>query len=64
MRGDQTLFARSDWILEAWRVVDPVIAQWEDVMPPRYPNYPSGSWGPEAANDLVRRNGREWLEAE
>lgn len=64
MRGDQTLFARSDWILEAWRVVDPVIAQWEDVMPPSYPNYAAGSWGPEAADELVRRNGREWLEAE
>ncbi|MGI9038337.1 MAG: glucose-6-phosphate dehydrogenase, partial [Gemmatimonadota bacterium] len=64
MRGDQTLFARSDWILEAWRVVDPVIAQWENVRPPSYPNYAAGSWGPEAANELIRRDGREWLESD
>ncbi len=25
IRGDQTLFARSDWIYEAWSIVDPVI---------------------------------------
>jgi glucose-6-phosphate 1-dehydrogenase len=64
MRGDQTLFARSDWILEAWRVVDPVIAQWENVQPPSYPNYAAGSWGPESANELIRRDGRQWRESD
>ena len=29
MQGDQTLFARSDWIYEAWSLVDPVMTYWE-----------------------------------
>ena len=29
MKGDQTLFARSDEVLESWRIIDPVISYWE-----------------------------------
>jgi Glucose-6-phosphate dehydrogenase, C-terminal domain len=30
-------------------------------LPPRdFPNYASGSWGPEQAHELLRRDGREW----
>ncbi len=62
MKGDQTLFARADWIDRAWRIVDPLIARWEAASPPtpEFPNYPAGSWGPAAADELLRRDGREW----
>jgi glucose-6-phosphate 1-dehydrogenase len=62
MKGDQTLFARADWIDRAWRIVDPLIARWEAASPatPEFPNYPAGSWGPAAAEELLRRDGREW----
>lgn len=60
MQGDQTLFARADWINEAWRTVDPIVQHWENEPPGDFPNYAAGSWGPEAAEDLMRRDGRAW----
>ena len=60
MKGDPTLFARSDWIREAWRIVDPLIARWEREDARTVSEYPAGSWGPPAADALLRRDGREW----
>src|SRR5919106_2308433 len=54
MQGDQTLFPRSDWIYKAWSIVDPIIQQWEATPPQDLPNYAAGSWGPAAANALLR----------
>jgi glucose-6-phosphate 1-dehydrogenase len=28
--------------------------------PPDFPNYEAGSWGPEAADALLERDGRRW----
>lgn len=61
MQGDPTLFARSDWIRQAWQIVDPLIRHWESRPPEDFPNYGAGSWGPAAAADLIHRDGREWL---
>jgi glucose-6-phosphate 1-dehydrogenase len=52
MRGDQTLFAREDSVLEAWRVVDPVLGP----CTPLYP-YEPGTWGPPEANSLMDHDG-------
>lgn len=60
MQGDQTLFARSDWIRQSWAVVDPILEYWEDSPREDLPNYQAGSWGPEAAAELLARDGREW----
>ena len=60
MQGDQTLFARSDWIYEAWSLVDPVMTYWEAQGARDLPFYPAGTWGPEAAEALVARDGRAW----
>ena len=30
-------------------------------MRPAFPNYASGTWGPSGADELMRRDGREWL---
>jgi len=60
MQGDQRLFARADWIYEAWSIVDPLIAHWDEAAAPDFPNYEAGSWGPEAADELLRRDGRGW----
>ncbi|MDA8270562.1 MAG: glucose-6-phosphate dehydrogenase [Actinomycetota bacterium] len=47
--GDYSLFTREDVIEETWRVLQPLVSQ------PRAPlPYPSGSWGPPQANDLLR----------
>lgn len=60
MQGDQTLFARSDWIYEGWSIVDPILQHWEGHTAPELAIYPAGSWGPEAAEALLARDGRVW----
>ena len=62
MQGDQTLFARADWIDKAWRIVDPVVEQWESSPPARFPNYAAGTAGPPKATELLAREGRRWRE--
>ena len=61
MSGDATLFARRDEVEEAWAFIDPIEEAWhakKDV--PELFFYPAGSWGPEAADDLLARDGRAW----
>ena len=60
MQGNQTLFARSDWLYEAWSIVDPVIKHWETKAPQDLPLYAAGTWGPKAAQELLARDGRAW----
>ena len=59
MLGDATLFTRSDEIEEQWALVDAIVAFWQRDHP-SFPNYPAGTWGPPAADDLVHRDGRSW----
>ena len=42
MAGDPTLFARQDYVEEAWRIVDPVLKQETPVYP-----YEPKTWGPK-----------------
>lgn len=58
--GDASLFTRADEVEEAWAIVDPIIAAWAEQPPPPFPNYEAGTWGPEAAEDLLAREGRRW----
>jgi glucose-6-phosphate 1-dehydrogenase len=57
--GDATLFTRTDEVEEQWKLVDAVVAAWQRDRP-SFPNYQAGTWGPKAAEDLMRRDGREW----
>ncbi len=55
MAGDATLFAREDYVEEAWRIVDPVIK----ANTPVY-EYEPGTWGPaEAQQRIVPPDGWE-----
>jgi glucose-6-phosphate 1-dehydrogenase len=58
MLGDATLFARSDEIEQAWEIVAPLQDHWASGGRPGA--YPSGSWGPASADELIRRDGRRW----
>jgi glucose-6-phosphate 1-dehydrogenase len=57
--GDATLFTRTDEVTEQWKLVDAIVAAWQRDRP-AFPNYAAGTWGPAAAEQLVRRDGREW----
>jgi glucose-6-phosphate 1-dehydrogenase len=48
MKGETFRFAREDWVEEAWRIVDPVLAAGA---PPI--EYDPGTWGPHEAAGLV-----------
>ena len=60
MLGDPTLFARADEVSAAWRFVSPILEEWSKGPPSSFPNYPAGTWGPQAATDLIDRDGRAW----
>jgi glucose-6-phosphate 1-dehydrogenase len=58
--GDASLFTRADEVEQAWSIVDPIIATWAEDPAPDFPSYEAGTWGPEAADDLLAREGRRW----
>ncbi|HEY2600371.1 MAG TPA: glucose-6-phosphate dehydrogenase [Thermoleophilaceae bacterium] len=53
MQGDSRRFTRQDGVQEAWRVMQPLLEHPPPVLP-----YTKGSWGPDAANDLLAGHGR------
>jgi glucose-6-phosphate 1-dehydrogenase len=61
LEGDATLHMRADQVEAAWAVVEPILEGWAETPPADFPNYPAGSWGPEAADALLARDGHKWL---
>ena len=60
MKGDSTLFARSDEVMNAWKFLMPVIDAWKnDKTIPLY-GYPAGSWGPEKTDALIEGQNMTW----
>lgn len=57
MAGDGALFTREDAVEAAWAVVEPVLETHH-----RVHSYEPGSWGPEAADQLIARDGFSWLQ--
>jgi glucose-6-phosphate 1-dehydrogenase len=60
MMGDPTLFQRADMVEASWAVVQPILDAWKATPANDFPNYLAGSWGPEKAAELLRKDGREW----
>jgi glucose-6-phosphate 1-dehydrogenase len=52
MEGDSTLFAREDYVEEAWRIVDPVLKSKTPVY-----EYAPGTWGPGEADRVAPPGG-------
>ena len=52
MVGQAARFTRQDGVEETWRIMQPLL----DAPPAPHP-YAPGSWGPDAANDLVKGHG-------
>jgi glucose-6-phosphate 1-dehydrogenase len=57
--GDATLFIRADEVGRSWRIVDPLLAHWQEALDP-IPLYHAGTWGPAEAAQLIERDGRRW----
>lgn len=59
MLGDSTLYARRDMTERGWEIVTPMLAAWKQPATD-FPNYEAGTWGPQAADELIERDGRRW----
>jgi glucose-6-phosphate 1-dehydrogenase len=60
MLANGTLFMRDDQVEQAWQVVMPIVERWESDGDVRLETYPAGTWGPEASQALLARDGRVW----
>lgn len=59
MMGDTTNFTHWDEVALTWAFVDPILKKWETTAPD-FPNYQAGTGGPEAADNLLERDGFHW----
>ena len=59
--GDQMLFNRSDELEASWQFITKILKGWERGPKPKFPNYAAGSWGPDAAIELIEKDGRKWI---
>ena len=59
MLGDPTLFIRADETEDSWDIIAPIMRAWEEDRQ-KVATYPAGEWGPEEAEELLRRDGHEW----
>ncbi|MFD1777188.1 glucose-6-phosphate dehydrogenase [Fredinandcohnia salidurans] len=64
MMGDTTNFAHWDEVALSWRYVDSISKVWENQIATEFPNYPSGSNGPKASDELLAENGFHWWPVE
>jgi glucose-6-phosphate 1-dehydrogenase len=60
IRGDTTQSLEAAWVEAAWEVIQPILEAWAARPPADFPNYPAGTWGPPAAEELIARDGRSW----
>jgi glucose-6-phosphate 1-dehydrogenase len=60
MKGDPTLFTRDDEIEQSWELLAPIFEVWSGKNPPPLCTYEAGSWGPAAADELLKAGGHSW----
>ena len=58
MKGDATLFARTDAVHAAWKLVQPILDY--KANGGRIHEYEAGTWGPVAADKLIAKQGKVW----
>jgi glucose-6-phosphate 1-dehydrogenase len=58
--GDATLFIRRDEVEAAWAIIDPIREAWMKEPMTAKDFYPAGSWGPEAADELLGQRAHKW----
>jgi glucose-6-phosphate 1-dehydrogenase len=57
--GDATLYTRQDMVEASWMAIEPIQHVWRETKF-EFPNYPAGSWGPAAADEMLARRGHVW----
>lgn len=61
IKGDTTLFLDEQGVDASWSAVQPILdwQQENDQLPERYQ---TANWGPDSFNNLIKKDGRAWLE--
>ena len=62
--GDSTLFIRRDEVETAWAFVDDIRNAWKNQALSNREFYAAGTWGPEAADELLGLEGHAWVNPE
>lgn len=58
--NNPALFIHRNEVAAAWKWIDPIIEAWQ--RPENKPHdYPAGSWGPKASEDLLKEGGCSWF---
>jgi glucose-6-phosphate 1-dehydrogenase len=60
MRGDASLFTRSDEVDYAWQFITSILDGWKNLPPPTFPNYYPFTDGPDEANRLFEGVAGGW----
>jgi len=60
--GDASLFARSDEVEMAWRIIDPIQKAWDSGQGPELATYPIGEWGPHDESARLIGEDRQWFD--
>ncbi len=60
MLGDGTLFAHRDGVEATWALISPILEAWKKDPVRDFPNYAAGTWGPAAADAMLKSDGRKW----
>ena len=61
--GNSTLFVHRNEVEAAWKWCDAILEGWQSQSIPPH-TYMAGSWGPQAAFELVAKSGRSWHESQ
>lgn len=56
--GEPPLFPRHEEVELSWRILDPITAHWAQHGSPA--PYRAGTWGPDTADEMLKRDGRAW----
>jgi glucose-6-phosphate 1-dehydrogenase len=59
--GNASLFIHRDEVRQAWAWIDPIINHWHTTGIPSL--YRAGTWGPDAADELLTENKHAWYNA-
>ncbi len=63
LEGDASLFARADEVEAAWKICDPILANWQTGDAPLVYPYEKGLWGPAESSAWMRAAGCDWFDA-
>jgi glucose-6-phosphate 1-dehydrogenase len=60
MAGDHTLFVSASFVEQSWSFVQSILDQWASDFTIPLHEYPAGTTGPSAADQLIEADGRRW----